>query len=602
MRIVNKWATIGLIFFAFGMSAFVSRSVFERLPHLEDEVAYLYQAKIFAGGQLVVESPQPRRSFWQPFVVDYSQTGQRFAKYTPGWPLLLTLGVWSGQAWLLNALLAALTVALTYRIGRELFNADVGLIAAALMAFSPAALLLNASLMGHTSALFFTTLFIFAYLQLEKLRGYRALLWGLIAGVALGWIVITRPLSAIAVALPLIVYSAARLLLPVLLLLRDKAKTTRQTAIGRMWRTLQPLLLLSVVTLLLAAIIPIFNYTATGDPTKNLYTLVWPYDRIGFGECCGRNGHTLEKAIRHHRFDLSLTAADLFGWQLGQITPEIQEHLRTSSVYYPHIGLSFVLLPFGFLVGLLWGARSRVDVLRRLLLLLLWALVALAWVLLPVHYLDTEAIRDPTFSWLWIIAAFTWILLPLFGLVATQNKQVRWTWLLISVLLGVVVAQMSYWIGSQRYSTRYLYEALTAAALLSALPLAWVARRNLRWLLYPLVAFALLYSLTMYSTPRISALYRFNRVNADLLAEVEARREDDQPVLVLVTGPGTGDERVRWRAMGTFMAVTGPYLDSDIVLAWDYGGVREQILSQFPERQVIEMTATRNFAAFVDDR
>lgn len=69
---------IGLAFFAFFMSALVSRTVFERLPHLEDEMAYLFQAKIFERGQLVVDTPDPRRAYWQPFVVDYEPTGKRF--------------------------------------------------------------------------------------------------------------------------------------------------------------------------------------------------------------------------------------------------------------------------------------------------------------------------------------------------------------------------------------------------------------------------------------------------------------------------------------------------------------------------------------------
>ena len=69
-----------LAFIAFFMTALVSRTVFERLPHLEDEVTYLFQARIFARGHSVVDTPQPQRAFWQPFVVDYAETGNRFGK------------------------------------------------------------------------------------------------------------------------------------------------------------------------------------------------------------------------------------------------------------------------------------------------------------------------------------------------------------------------------------------------------------------------------------------------------------------------------------------------------------------------------------------
>src|SRR5688572_22943905 len=98
---------VAMAFFAFTMSAEVSRTVFERYPHLEDEVAYLFQAQILARGHLVIDSPSPKQAFWEPFVVDHS-TGTRFGKYSLGWPALLALGVMLGQSWIVNAFLAAL--------------------------------------------------------------------------------------------------------------------------------------------------------------------------------------------------------------------------------------------------------------------------------------------------------------------------------------------------------------------------------------------------------------------------------------------------------------------------------------------------------------
>ncbi len=511
---------LGLALFSMVLSGWISRSVFERLPHLEDEVAYLYQAKTYAGGQLVVDVPEPRRAYWQPFVVDYSASGQRFSKYSPGWPLLLAVGVLLGQPWVINAFFAGLTVALTYRLGREIFNPDTGVVAAALTAISPMALLLNATLMGHTTALTFVTLFMYAYWRMEKGRSH-ALRWGALAGLALGVVVINRPLTAIGIGTPFILWSGIRLL---------RSLIANHGLVRLTLPTLQPLLVLALITLLIATAIPIYNTAATGDPTFNLYTLVWPYDRIGFGDCCGRSGHTLEKGIRHVRFDLSLLAADLYGWQLGTITPELQEHLRTEGDYWPLIGVSWILLPFGLLIGL----------------------------------------------------------------------RQRWTWLLAVVVVGLIGIHLAYWIGSQRYSTRYYFETLTALSLISAVPIAWVVRRTgQRGLIYGLLAAVCLYSVVVYSTPRITALYGFNMINRATLAAVEARREADRPALVIVNGSD-----VRWRAMGALMAVTSPYLDSEIVLAWDnqQPGIRDQILARFPDRQIIEMEAQGNQAWFPDER
>ncbi|MEL7433786.1 MAG: glycosyltransferase family 39 protein, partial [Chloroflexota bacterium] len=100
------------------------------------------------------------------------------------------------QTWVINAFLAMLTVALVYRIGYEVFSPDVGVFAAFLTAFSPAALLLNGSLMSHTFGLFLATLFIYAYWRLQN--SPRPHLWGIIAGIALGSSAATRPLTTLA--------------------------------------------------------------------------------------------------------------------------------------------------------------------------------------------------------------------------------------------------------------------------------------------------------------------------------------------------------------------------------------------------------------------
>jgi hypothetical protein len=314
------------------------------------------------------------------------------------------------------------------------------------------------------------------------------------------------------------------------------------------YRTLlSPYLALAAATLFIALAIPIYNMAATGSPTQNLYTLVWAYDQVGFGECCGRSGHTPEKGLLHVRYDLSLMAADLYGWQLQDIqnigghlsslwqsgelgtsiTPELQEHLRTEGDTWPLTGISWILLPLGLLIGF-----------RK-----------------------------------------------------------RWTWLLTGAALGLIVAHLAYWIGSQRYSTRYYFEALTALSIISALPLVWLMRRIGRWPVYALLAVVLIYSLYVYSTPRIMALHGFNFINREILEGVEARRTGDEPVLVIVTGSD-----VRWRALGELMTVTSPYLDSDIVMAWDnlQPGVREAIVARFPDRPIIEMEAEGNEARFVD--
>jgi hypothetical protein len=310
----------------------------------------------------------------------------------------------------------------------------------------------------------------------------------------------------------------------------------------------------------------------------------------------------------------------MFGWQFAAITPELREHLLTSASYWPTIGYSFVLLPFGVLVGLFgFLDRPKPAKLRLYIgLFILWVIGALIWILIPLN-LETkignatlaqilqttpDIIRNPTFAKFWITIGAAWLLIPLFVLVRWQNTpQIPYTWLLVCVSLGIILVQMTYWIGSQRYTTRYFYEALTAAALLSALPLAWLARRIGWQIVIGGLLLVSVLSLYNYSTPRIQALYRFNLISPELIEGVEARRPDERPVLVIVNGDTTGDNRVRWRSYGPLMTVTSPYLNSNIVAARDYGtsGMREAIVKQYPDYSIIEVFAAGNDAWFADE-
>ncbi len=592
---------LALALFSLLMSAVVSRSVFERLPHLEDEVAYLFQAKVFARGDLVIDSPTPFNAYWQPFVIDHS-SGTRFSKYPPGWSALLSVGVNMGAPFVVNALFAALNVILAYRLAADAFDRRTGFTAAVLVAFSPMALLLNGTLMGHTPALTGTTLFMWAYLRMT--RSPQPLRWGVLAGVALGSVVINRPLTGVGVALPFILYSG-------LTLLRQLVADWR---VAR--RTLRPLLALSAAALTITAAIPIYNAAATGDPSTNLYTLVpgWEYDRVGFGAGYGRNGHILEKGVQHLRYDLSLTAADLFGWQVGRFTVEpesayntrasaeacanlddpsatLQQHLRTCSGYWRGLGLSWILLLPGLLVGLRRGWAWA------------WAPLGLVWAaLLPEIFF--------THLGLWVAFGVAWALTPLLllvfrdddgrGAVALRRESV--TWLLFGVIFSLLAVHVAYWVGSQRYSTRYYFEALTAAAILSALPIAWLMRRFPRWDVEIGVVLlgVMLWSLVAYSTPRIHAWYGYNAVTQGFIDAVQAQRQSDAPALVLMQS----DSPRRWRSHGALMAVTSPYLDSEIVVAWQDANIpdaRALILNRFPDREVIRMGAAGDYAWFIAD-
>src|SRR5260221_4147245 len=336
-------AALLICFFTFAAAEIINRTVFERLPHLEDEFAYFYQAKIFAGGHWYVERNEPVKVFWQPFVIQPENptdgVQKRFGKYTPGWPLVLSLGVITGTPWLVNAFLGMLSVALVYRMAREMFGEAVGLCSALLLAISPMALLLNATMMSQVHAMFTATLFVYGYWRLTR-NGRRRYAWAALSGLALGLMIATRPLSALAIAAPVILHALSRVF---------------DVAFAKAWRaklpiTLKPLIVLTLFVLPTALTWPLANYIWTGRPTTNTYLLLWNYDKPGFGNGYGlmAGGHTLEYGWRNARTDLEVYLRDLFGVTLNS---DIEKYLRDNLGWGAGVGLSWILVAAGVVAG-----------------------------------------------------------------------------------------------------------------------------------------------------------------------------------------------------------------------------------------------------------
>jgi hypothetical protein len=296
------------------LSSLVTEKVFENMPHLEDEIAYAWQAQVIAHGQLSIASPKDAHSFFVPFVVDYQ--GRRFSKYPLGWPILLAVGVGLGVRGLVNPLLAGLGVWLIYLLGRRLAGPFASLLAAGLTLTSPFFLLNSGSLLSHPLGLVLS-----AALGLVWLDGFadakapRRWLPTLTAAGLVGALVITRPLTAIGVTLPFILYGLALFI-----------KGNRQTRLH--------LAVLGLLSIALCGLHFAWQYALTGDALLDPYTLVWPYDRVGFGPGFGvlPEGHTLLQGLLDTSHSLQTGWRDLFGWA----------------------GVSWILLPFG-----VWALRHN---------------------------------------------------------------------------------------------------------------------------------------------------------------------------------------------------------------------------------------------------
>jgi hypothetical protein len=156
-------AALLLALVGFLASALVTQRIFEGVPHIEDEIAYVWQAKALLEGHLKIASPPEPKYFLVPFVVDYQ--GERFGKYPPGWPAVLALAIRLGaRAWI-NPLLAGVGVWLTYVLGKQVFSKTVGLLAAGLTVTSPFFLMNSGSLLSHPLGLVLSALFALCWLE-----------------------------------------------------------------------------------------------------------------------------------------------------------------------------------------------------------------------------------------------------------------------------------------------------------------------------------------------------------------------------------------------------------------------------------------------------
>ena len=395
----DKFALL-LSILTFAAAAFVSLRVYEGMAHIEDEMAYVWQAQVIARGQLVTETPGPcPKCFLVPFVVDYN--GLRFGKYPPGWPALLAFGESAGlRAWV-NPLITGLSAWLLYRLVKKLLDERTALLAQFLFTLSPFVLLNAGSLLSHPWSLLLALIFILGWLDAFTVPNpalparWARTLPAVVSALALGLLALTRPLTAVGVALPFALHGLY------LLLRGDCAARLR-------------LVLFALLAGGVSAMYLLWQYALTGHPLLNPYTLWWPYDQIGFGQGVGLQpgGYRPIHGLLHTRFTLRNGLSDLFGWPM----------------------LSWIFLPFG-----LWHARKngRAMLVSSVLvsLVLAYGLYWIgSWVYGPRYYY--EAVFVPVFL---TAAGIRWLA----GMAPGPRPLIGWArarFVVTGVLVGVLAA------------------------------------------------------------------------------------------------------------------------------------------------------------------
>jgi hypothetical protein len=284
------WLVLGVACWLLLITSMVAWGVFGAIPHVGDSVCQIFVAKTFLHGQLWAEPPptELKPFFFETFLQD---SGKWYSQYLPGFSLLMIPMVLLHVTWLLNPLLTALTVPVAYRIGTLIGGNRIGRCTILAFALSPFVIFMAGGEMNHPAMLFWMCLAILSFLKLANSdRRY----WGFVAGLALGMGIITRPLTGVAVALPLLVYWFNALQRP-----RSESK-------GRATLWMQQTAAMAIGAAPPILFLLIYNHATTGDMFRVGYSVVWQgHTTLGFGDSSWGAAHTPTLGLLNTLYNLN---------------------------------------------------------------------------------------------------------------------------------------------------------------------------------------------------------------------------------------------------------------------------------------------------------
>ncbi len=168
------------------------------MPYVHDELSYLIQARQFATGHLWTR-PHPLGVFFDSFQL--LVTPVYASAYFPGTALLYVPGIWAHAApWVTSLLIAGAIAGLLYRIVAELIDGLAGWLAVLLLWSDRIYRSLSTMVLGQAPLLLFSLLAVYGWLKWTRTESRR---WAVFIGLSLGLAVVTRPVDALCVAVPI---------------------------------------------------------------------------------------------------------------------------------------------------------------------------------------------------------------------------------------------------------------------------------------------------------------------------------------------------------------------------------------------------------------
>lgn len=285
----------------------LSLIVYERHPHIPDEIAYIYHARYFAEGAASMPLPPVAEAFKLDLMT--YEAARWYSPVPPGWPAVLAVGERLGAGWLVNPVLAGIAVLLSYLLVWFVFDRRTARITVLLLCVSPWFLFMGMSFLTHMASLVAA---LAACVAMARLTAGGRLGWGIVSGLCLGAVGLIRPLEAVIVGLVLAGWAAS---------------------VGGRGRRLAALVGLGIGSMALTALHLPYDEHLTGSPTTMpimAYTdaLYGPgSNSLGFGPERGLGWTGLDPFPGHGPADVVINAnlnttalnVELFGWSFGSL-------------------------------------------------------------------------------------------------------------------------------------------------------------------------------------------------------------------------------------------------------------------------------------------
>jgi len=179
---------------AMAISVFVAFALVRGAAILDDEYAYLWQAKLFAHGH--VGLPTPPEALGNALIL---RTPMWTSGYPPGQSLVLALPTLIHAEHVLPAVLSGVLVVAVWSFSRDMFGPKHAALAALLTSLSPFVWAIHGTVLAFGTSVTCLAVFMAALARAERTGRAR---WTGLAGLAIGLAFITRPYEAVAFSFP----------------------------------------------------------------------------------------------------------------------------------------------------------------------------------------------------------------------------------------------------------------------------------------------------------------------------------------------------------------------------------------------------------------